>query len=79
MSFTLQESARGIPEGTSSGSLHAIRCDLRKEDEILFMFEEIKTTHGGLDVCVNNAGLMKYGGIVNGKTEDWKEMIDVLN
>ena len=47
-------------ELTSSGAkgkLHPLKCDVTKEDEIVAVFDWIKKNLGGVDVCVNNAGL----------------------
>ena len=33
-----------------------IKCDLAKTEEIDAMFAEIKRVHGGVDICINNAG-----------------------
>ena len=70
-------------DSSVTGALHAVQCDLRREDEILAMFAEIKAKHGGVDVCIANAGL-SYGGsyanpvgILNGETDKWREMLDV--
>ena len=41
------------------------------------MFGEIKEKFGGLDICVNNAGLGKPCKIIDGTTEDWRLMTDV--
>ena len=54
-----------------------IQCDLRKEEDILSMFDIIKKQFGGVDVCVNNAGLGHNCPLLTGKTEEWKEMLDV--
>ena len=40
------------------GSLLPIKCDLTKDDEVLAMFARIKRELGGVDVCINNAGLV---------------------
>ena len=71
-------------DSSISGSLHAIKCDLTKEDEILAMFAEIKEKFGGVDVCINNAGLnhaRSIGagsmGILNGETDKWRNMLEV--
>ncbi|XP_072041045.1 dehydrogenase/reductase SDR family member 11-like [Amphiura filiformis] len=48
-----------------------------QEKEILSMFKEIKERYGGVDVCVNNAALGHPATIIDGKTEDWKNMFDV--
>ncbi|XP_077996483.1 dehydrogenase/reductase SDR family member 11-like [Glandiceps talaboti] len=62
---------------TAKGTLHPIKCDLRQEHEILAMFDEIKKSDGGVDVCINNAGLSHISSLLDGKTEDWREMLDV--
>lgn len=42
------------------GQLHAQKCDLTKEDDILALFAWIKDNLGGVDVCINNAGVSDY-------------------
>lgn len=54
-----------------------MKCDLRNEQEILDMFKMIKQNLGGVDVCVNNAGLANASPLLSGETKDWREMIDV--
>ena len=44
----------------AKGQLHAQTCDLRKEDDILALFTWIKENLGGVDVCINNAGVSDY-------------------
>jgi NAD(P)-dependent dehydrogenase (short-subunit alcohol dehydrogenase family) len=61
----------------SKGSLTAIRCDISKEEEILAMFEKIKKDLGGVDVCINNAGLSYNAPLLSGTTEQWRHMLDV--
>lgn len=60
------------------GKLVPVKCDLRKEEEILAMFELIKKEHGGVDVCINNAGLsVSPDSILQGTTEAWRTQLDV--
>jgi len=59
------------------GSFLPIQCDVTKEEEILAMFAKIKKELGGVDVCVNNAGLSHNAPLLTGKTEDWKNMLEV--
>ncbi|XP_022085641.1 dehydrogenase/reductase SDR family member 11-like [Acanthaster planci] len=80
----IEEDAKALLEdSTVTGSLHAIKCDLTQEDEILAMFAEIKEKFGGVDVCISNAGLSHSGsinsrmGILNGETAKWRDMLDV--
>ena len=41
------------------------------------MFAEIKKQYGGVDVCINNAGLANSTRLMDGSTEHWREMLDV--
>ena len=55
-----------------------MKCDLRKEEEILAMFELIKKEYGGVDVCINNAGCtVGPDSILNGSTDSWRTQFDV--
>ncbi|KAK6473405.1 dehydrogenase/reductase SDR family member 11 isoform X1 [Huso huso] len=60
-----------------TGTLIPYKCDLSNEEEILSMFSAIKTLHQGVDVCINNAGLARAEPLLSGKTEGWRNMIDV--
>ncbi|XP_067931696.1 dehydrogenase/reductase SDR family member 11-like [Watersipora subatra] len=61
----------------SKGELTIIPCDVSKEDDVISMFSKIKEKYGGVDVCINNAGLSKSSPILSGKSEDWQLMFDV--
>ncbi|XP_055729614.1 dehydrogenase/reductase SDR family member 11-like isoform X2 [Salvelinus fontinalis] len=60
-----------------SGTLIPYKCDLSCEEDILSMFSAIKTLHQGVDVCINNAGLAHNEPLLSGKTDGWRNMIDV--
>ncbi len=64
---------------SAPGKLVAMRCDVTKEEEVLEMFEKIKAQTGGVDVCVNNAGLAHDAPLLTGATSDWREMIEVIH
>lgn len=51
--------------------------DLRDERQILDMFADLESGHGGVDVLVNNAGLGHRAPLLSGATEHWREMLDV--
>ncbi|WAR23833.1 DHR11-like protein [Mya arenaria] len=61
----------------AKGSLTAIKCDVSKEEDVLAMFEQIKKEYGGVDVCVNNAGLSHDAPLLSGATDQWRNMFDV--
>ena len=51
--------------------------DLRDEGAICRMFEAIRERFGGVDVLVNNAGLGRQAPLISGRTEHWREMLEV--
>ena len=73
--YIFQEMAACLKE--EKGSLVAMSCDLREEEQILSMFEEIKSSHGGVDMCVNCAGLGKIASLIDGQTDKWREVLEV--
>ncbi|XP_063447278.1 dehydrogenase/reductase SDR family member 11-like [Mytilus trossulus] len=62
---------------SAKGQVIPVRCDLTKEQDIMDMFTMIKRDLGGVDVCVNNAGLAHAAPLLSGETKDWREMVDV--
>ena len=36
-----------------------------------------KEKYGGIDVCVNNAGLAHQAPLLSGSTDDWRDMVEV--
>jgi NADP-dependent 3-hydroxy acid dehydrogenase YdfG len=50
---------------------------LRLESDIKAVFDQIKSRFGKLDICINNAGLAHNSPLIDGNTDEWREMIDV--
>lgn len=63
--------------GVSSDRFLPLGADLRRESDILKVFETVRQEWGGVDVMVNNAGLGWRAPLVSGATEDWREMLEV--
>ena len=59
------------------GKVVAKKCDVSKEEDILALYDAIKTEYGGADVCINNAGLGHISPLLSGLTEDWREIMEV--
>ena len=57
----------------------AVRCDVRKEEEVVAMFETAVRELGGVDVLVSNAGLANNEPLLSGNTSGWREMMEVGN
>ena len=67
-----------IKKSGASGEVCPVHCDLRRESDILEMFQLIRNKYGRIDVCINNAGLgWKQDKLSEGDTEEWREMLDV--
>ncbi|XP_011405955.2 PREDICTED: dehydrogenase/reductase SDR family member 11-like isoform X7 [Amphimedon queenslandica] len=63
---------------TASGcKLVGMKCDVTNEDDIKSVFSYAKDQFGGIDVCVNNAGLAHNGPLLTGDTKNWRNMLDV--
>lgn len=58
------EQLKSKVSASKAGQLHAYKCDVSKEEDILSAFTWIVTKFGGVDVLVNNVGLMKPGIVV---------------
>ncbi|XP_067003643.2 farnesol dehydrogenase isoform X2 [Anabrus simplex] len=68
----LAASLKGAP-----GKLHAVKGDVSKEDDVLRTFAWIKENLGGVDVLINNAGVINEGNLHDGELGDWRNMLDV--
>uniref|UniRef100_A0A8W7PWA0 Dehydrogenase n=2 Tax=gambiae species complex TaxID=44542 RepID=A0A8W7PWA0_ANOCL len=58
--------------------LHALRCDVTKEEDILAAFREVEQRCGGVDVLINNAGVARSSvGVLDAKnTQELRDVID---
>nr|XP_002130309.1 dehydrogenase/reductase SDR family member 11-like [Ciona intestinalis] len=64
--------------GKGQGEMFPFKCDVKEESQILSVFKFVKEKFGTMHVMVNNAGLAHFAAsLVAGKTEDWKDMLDV--
>ena len=55
----------------------AVKCDVAKEEEIKAVYEVAKTKFGGVDVCINNAGVSHNAPLLSGATSEWRNMLEV--
>lgn len=70
-----EDTARGIE--AAGGRAIAVRCDVRKEAEVKSMVAAGSDAFGGIDVLVNNAGLVKDRTLLKMDEADWDLVIDV--
>ncbi|XP_049773544.1 dehydrogenase/reductase SDR family member 11-like isoform X1 [Schistocerca cancellata] len=59
------------------GKLHAIQGDVADESSVVAAFKWIKENLSGVDILINNAGVITEADLTSGKTENWKRILDV--
>jgi len=59
------------------GSLTAIHCDISKAEDVTALFSTIKKKFGGVDICINNAGLDNFSALMDGDPSKWRALLDV--
>lgn len=56
---------------------HAVRCDVRKEEDLEAAASWLEREWKGVDVVVNNAGVAIAGGIAEQSIADWQWIVDI--
>jgi len=74
---SIEELAKTVAADSKNGKIHAVKCDLIKEENILQLFKFIEDKFKHVDILVNNAGLSNPDNLLTGRTEKWREMIDL--
>ena len=54
----------------------AFEADVRQPDRVELMFNEVEKRFGGLDIVVNNAGILRDRTIRKMAQEEWQQVID---
>jgi len=55
----------------------AVTADVRSEDDVRRLFDEVGRTFGRLDALVNNAGVYPTCRVVDMPTEEWDRVLDI--
>jgi clavulanate-9-aldehyde reducatase len=71
----LEDLAKRISD--DGGTAEVFEVDLAEEESARGFIAEASERLGGLDVLVNNAGVMLLGAVQGADTEHWKRMVDV--
>jgi NADP-dependent 3-hydroxy acid dehydrogenase YdfG len=59
----------------AGGRTLAIEADMTDEEQARHAVERTVAEWGRLDILVNNAGIARLGSLVDGKVEDWEQMV----
>lgn len=59
------------------GDVHAIACDVTKEEQVQALVDGSAAHFGRIDVVINNAGLGGSKSIVDMTDEEWSRVLDV--
>jgi NADP-dependent 3-hydroxy acid dehydrogenase YdfG len=62
---------------SSGGEAGVIAADFFEEQQIIDALAEASTRFGGLDILVNSAGIGRQATLMEGKTGDWIEMMNL--
>lgn len=56
---------------------HFLHCDVTNESDLEAAAQWMKTTWGGVDLLVNNAGVAQMGSITETSAEDWRWAVEI--
>lgn len=68
---------KDILASKSDAQFHPVQCDIAQEKDIDRAFNYVIETFGGVDILINNAGLVKTGLMT--LTGDWDELRNVMD
>ena len=68
--------ARRDLEARGADSVHTVLCDIRERGQVEHAIAEIGTLRGGIDVLINNAGVIQVGPIEHMGLQDFENAMD---
>ena len=69
--------AAGKELGTAhKGRVLALRCDVRREEDVASLFAETDRAFGGLDILVNNAGVGLFRKLEEMSLAEWNSVLE---
>lgn len=74
--FSRDDRAQALLGEINSAQVKIYRADIRKENEVERMVEEIAKALGPVSILINNAGYISNHLLVMNSLEDWQKIID---
>lgn len=68
---------QALAKELSPDGVAVMQVDVTQRDQVKRLVDYAVTTHGRIDVIINNAGLMPQSLLENLKVDEWDRMIDV--
>jgi NAD(P)-dependent dehydrogenase (short-subunit alcohol dehydrogenase family) len=59
------------------GQIEVMRCDVASNEQVAHLVAECVARFGGIDILVNNVGIVEVGGPVDYPLEKWQRVMDV--
>ena len=74
-----ESQANALVNSLNDGTLNAlaVKCDVRDYECVSSAVEYVKSVYGKVDVLVNNAGIARYGLLMDMSIADWREVMHV--
>lgn len=68
--------ASGVADSLGAGAM-AVTLDMTDEDAVDELMDRTQARFGGIDIMVNNAGIIQIGPVADTSYADWKRIMDV--
>ncbi|HEX4009299.1 MAG TPA: SDR family NAD(P)-dependent oxidoreductase [Solirubrobacteraceae bacterium] len=69
--------AQELADNGAAGRVSSLHCDVTKSDQVRDTVRKAQETLGGIDVLVNNAGVITMEPVVDIPEENWDAVMDV--
>lgn len=72
-----QDAIRTIKSTPDAGDAEMLECDVSQEQDVLKLFDFVRTRFGRVDIVVANAGIQKDAALVEMSLEEWQAVLAV--